>query len=110
MVAEARSYLPDVIMLDIGLPGLDGYQVASRLREDAAFATTTLVALSGYGREQDRQRSKEAGFNYHFVKPVELDELTKLFNHLLNVDGVRLRQEKGAAASLKFRGRTHCAA
>jgi CheY-like chemotaxis protein len=70
-VDAARSYLPEVVLLDIGLPGLDGYQVAERLRGEKGLETTLLVAMTGYGQPEDRRRSAEAGIHHHFVKPVE---------------------------------------
>jgi len=70
-VDAARSYLPEVVLLDIGLPGLDGYQVAERLRGEAGLENTLLVAMTGYGQPEDRRRSAEAGIHHHFVKPVE---------------------------------------
>jgi CheY-like chemotaxis protein len=71
---------PDVVLLDIGLPGLDGYQVARRLREHPEFKDVTLCALTGYTpSEADRQRQQETGFNHYYVKPVELAKLLELF-------------------------------
>jgi PAS domain S-box-containing protein len=67
----AREQQPEVILLDIGLPGLDGYQVARRLREELHLDHALLVAMTGYGQPEDRRRSQEAGIQYHFVKPVE---------------------------------------
>ena len=67
----AREQQPEVVLLDIGLPGLDGYQVARRLREELHLDHTLLVAMTGYGQPEDRRRSREAGIQYHFVKPVE---------------------------------------
>jgi CheY-like chemotaxis protein len=67
----AREQRPEVVLLDIGLPGLDGYQVARRLREDIGLDTSLLVAMTGYGQPEDRRRSREAGIHHHFVKPVE---------------------------------------
>ena len=72
----AKSYHPDVVLLDIGLPGMSGYQVAKQLRRQPEFAKTVLVAVTGYGQEEDRRRSREAGFNHHLVKPVAPDEFT----------------------------------
>jgi CheY-like chemotaxis protein len=60
-----------VVLLDIGLPGLDGYQVARRLREEIGLDHALLVAMTGYGQPEDRRRSLEAGIHHHFVKPVE---------------------------------------
>jgi PAS domain S-box-containing protein len=74
----AAAFQPDVVLLDIGLPGLDGYQVAERLRADPAMAGVTLIAASGYGQEEDRRRSAEAGIDRHLVKPVDLKELQDL--------------------------------
>jgi CheY-like chemotaxis protein len=74
----AATFHPDVVLLDIGLPGLDGYQVAERLRADPAMAGVTLIAASGYGQEEDRRRSMEAGIDRHLVKPVDLKELQDL--------------------------------
>jgi PAS domain S-box-containing protein len=67
----ARANPPEVVLLDIGLPGLDGYQVARRLREDLKLDNALLVAMTGYGQPEDRRRSHEAGIHHHFVKPVE---------------------------------------
>ncbi|MFL6200432.1 MAG: ATP-binding protein [Thermoanaerobaculia bacterium] len=67
----ARTQQPEVVLLDIGLPGLDGYQVARRLREELGLDHTLLVAMTGYGQPEDRRRSQEAGIHHHFVKPVE---------------------------------------
>jgi CheY-like chemotaxis protein/anti-sigma regulatory factor (Ser/Thr protein kinase) len=69
---------PDVAIIDIGLPGLNGYQVAQRIRECPHGRAVMLVALTGYGRLSDYQRSTEAGFDYHLVKPVDLDMLSGL--------------------------------
>ena len=67
----AREQQPEVVLLDIGLPGLDGYQVARRLRDEIGLDHALLVAMTGYGQPEDRRRSQEAGIQYHFVKPVE---------------------------------------
>jgi signal transduction histidine kinase/ActR/RegA family two-component response regulator len=74
----ANAYHPDVVLLDIGLPGMSGYQVARQLRLQPEFAHTLLVAVTGYGQEEDRRRSREAGFNHHLVKPVAPDALYEL--------------------------------
>jgi PAS domain S-box-containing protein len=74
----ASTFRPDVVLLDIGLPGMDGYEVARRLRADDHRGL--LVALTGYGRDDDRQRSLEAGFDHHLVKPVDLDELARVLS------------------------------
>jgi signal transduction histidine kinase/CheY-like chemotaxis protein len=72
------SIRPDLVLLDIGLPGMDGYEVARRIRERPDGARILLVALTGYGRAEDRARSHEAGCDHHFTKPVELDMLLSL--------------------------------
>ena len=74
---EALSWRPDVALVDIGLPVLDGYGVARRIRADASAATITLVALTGYGLPEDRRRSREAGFDRHAVKPLDPGELLR---------------------------------
>jgi CheY-like chemotaxis protein len=74
-VAATTEYRPDVVLLDIGLPELDGFEVAKRIREDPVHEGLVLVALTGYGQDADRQRSREAGFDHHLVKPVDLEEL-----------------------------------
>ena len=75
---SASARRPDVILLDIGLPGMDGYQVAGALRRLPELQGTLIVALTGYGQESDRQRSARAGFDCHLVKPVDLEELRRL--------------------------------
>jgi len=67
----AEAYRPEVVLLDIGLPGMDGYEVARRLRANPAFLTTPLAAITGYGQDDDQRRSFEAGFNLHLTKPVD---------------------------------------
>jgi len=75
----ARQFRPQVILLDIGLPDMDGYAVAHRLRgEDLGGAM--LVALTGYGEAQDRARAQQAGFDHHLTKPVEPEALQKLLD------------------------------
>lgn len=68
---RATHFRPDVVLLDIGLPGLDGYQVASRLRRRRQTAKALLVALTGYGREEDRSQAQKAGFDHFLTKPVD---------------------------------------
>jgi two-component system CheB/CheR fusion protein len=78
----APGFRPDVALLDIGLPVMDGYELARRLRwaagRDPHSPRLTLVALTGYGEQADRQRSRDAGFMHHLVKPVDLDALVAL--------------------------------
>ncbi len=68
----AASFQPDVVILDIGMPGMNGYMVAQRLRQDPATASAALVALSGLGQQEDKARAAEAGFDRHFTKPVDV--------------------------------------
>jgi CheY-like chemotaxis protein len=75
---KARALLPDIVLLDIGLPGKDGYQVARELRGQRELEGVVLVALTGYGQEQDRLRSREAGFDQHLVKPASIDDLRRV--------------------------------
>jgi signal transduction histidine kinase len=74
----ARKIRPDVIMLDIGLPGMSGYDVCRTLRQDQVFKKTMLIAQTGWGQERDRQKSFEAGFDHHMTKPVNFHELSSL--------------------------------
>ena len=74
----AATFQPEVILLDVGLPRLNGYEAARRSREPQGHKAPTLVALTGWGQEEDRRRTKEAGFDAHLVKPVDFAALTKL--------------------------------
>jgi two-component system, chemotaxis family, CheB/CheR fusion protein len=74
-VAEGR---PDLVFLDLGLPELDGYDVARQLRQRPGLEGVVLVAMTGYGQESDRERSKTAGFDHHLVKPVDPQRLQEL--------------------------------
>jgi DNA-binding response OmpR family regulator/anti-sigma regulatory factor (Ser/Thr protein kinase) len=74
----ADAFRPKVVLLDIGLPGLDGYEVARRLRADSSHDGLRLIAISGYGQAKDQQHSKEAGFDHHVVKPVDFQSLLAL--------------------------------
>jgi PAS domain S-box-containing protein len=77
-VEAAKEFRPDIVLCDIGLPGLDGYAVARELRQDATLSTAVLVALTGYAGPEDRRRAREAGFDRHLAKPVELATLGRL--------------------------------
>jgi PAS domain S-box-containing protein len=81
-LAAARDFHPQVILLDIGLPGLDGYSVASALRREPELAGVRLVAISGYGAAEDRDRTKAAGFDHHLVKPVDFGQLTSVISNV----------------------------
>lgn len=77
-----RSYHPTVILLDIGMPGMDGYEVARRIREHAENRDITLIALTGWGQEDDRRRSSQAGFDHHLLKPADIATVKTLFESL----------------------------
>ena len=81
-LARAQLARPSVMVLDIGLPGMDGYELARALRERPDSRSATLIALSGYGQDEDRRKSRESGFDHHLVKPVDPQELTDLLSGL----------------------------
>lgn len=68
---KARRHTPDIILLDLGLPEMDGYQVAAALRDEADGQPPLLVAITGYGREDDKRQSAATGFKFHLTKPVD---------------------------------------
>jgi two-component system CheB/CheR fusion protein len=80
-----RVRLPDVVLLDIGLPKMDGWLLAKQIREQTALKRPFLVAISGYGTEADRRRSEEAGIDLHLVKPVDPLELLKLLRRFQRI-------------------------
>ena len=82
-VAAAEAFRPDVVLLDLGLPGLNGYEVCRRLRERPRGEGLVIIAQTGWGQDEDKRRSKEAGFNFHLVKPIDPAGLTKLLAGLL---------------------------
>lgn len=82
-IEALQSWRPDVALIDIGLPGVDGYQVAQRIRALPHGESYRLVAVTGYGRPEDRERALRAGFNGHLVKPVDLKELDRLLHQLI---------------------------
>jgi CheY-like chemotaxis protein len=87
-VQAARTWRPDVVLCDIGLPGMDGYDVAAALRTDPGSRRQRLVAVTGYGQDEDRRRSREAGLQYHLTKPIDPAELQEVLL-LLADDTVR---------------------
>lgn len=80
----ARAIVPAVILLDIGLPGMNGYDVCRELRKDPRFAQTVFIAQTGWGQARDREQAKEAGFDHHLVKPVDLEKLSALLNEAIS--------------------------
>ncbi|GGC13682.1 response regulator [Pseudoduganella buxea] len=86
-IEKALSYRPDVALVDIGLPGIDGYEVARRLRANDATRAIRLIALTGYGLAEDQRRVLEAGFDMHLVKPVDIESLMKAIGNLTGKSG-----------------------
>jgi CheY-like chemotaxis protein len=76
----ALSWRPEFILLDIGLPAIDGYAVAAHLRQEEVCQDTIIIAVTGYGQEDDRRRSHEAGIDHHLLKPVSSDVLLPLLS------------------------------
>jgi CheY-like chemotaxis protein len=74
----SESFLPDLILLDLQMVGMDGYEVAMRLREHPVCSKALIVAVTGWGHEEDRRRSRETGFDLHMVKPVTASDLRAL--------------------------------
>jgi CheY-like chemotaxis protein len=77
-LAAAFDYRPDVVLLDIGLPELDGFEVAKRIRQDPHLHDIVLVAVTGYRQAADRQRMQEAGFDHYLVKPADFEKLRQI--------------------------------
>jgi|SRR5688500_8980560 len=78
-LAAAAHFVPDRVLLDIGLPGADGYEVARRMRNMPELAGTRIAAVTGYGSAEDRQKGREAGFDEYFVKPVAFEVIVEVF-------------------------------
>jgi two-component system CheB/CheR fusion protein len=74
-VEIARAFRPDIVLCDIGLPEMDGFDVARAIRSDPALAGTVLVALTGYALPEDQRRAAEAGFRFHVAKPVSAEQM-----------------------------------
>lgn len=79
---RAEQWRPQAVFLDIGLPGMDGYEVAQRLRSLPQARDAVLIAITGYGQDEDRMRSQRAGIDHHLVKPVAPDALRSLIDSL----------------------------
>src|SRR5262249_50305150 len=77
-LGELSSYSPEIVLLDIGLPGMDGYELAQSIRKRPGTESIVLIALTGYGQDEDRRGSHEAGFDHHLVKPVDPDALLSM--------------------------------
>jgi CheY-like chemotaxis protein len=87
-VATAGEYHPNVVLLDIGLPGMSGYEVARQLRVSEQWHSMLLVAVTGYGQDADRQRAREAGFDHYVVKPLEPATLEKIVESISVPDSI----------------------
>jgi CheY-like chemotaxis protein len=74
-VAAAQAFLPDVVLMDLAMPGMDGYETARRIRRLSGLSRTSFVALTGYGQPADLRRSREEGFAAHVVKPADFHEI-----------------------------------
>jgi two-component system CheB/CheR fusion protein len=108
-VSKAGQFVPDVVLCDIGLPGMDGYDVARALRAEAALKQTALVALSGYALPEDMQRAVQAGFHLHLRKPPKLDEIEGVLANLPvrragDAQDVRRNASHGGGASAEDMG------
>jgi PAS domain S-box-containing protein len=101
---KARHQHPDIMLLDIGLPGIDGYEVARQLRSESGFENMLLVAITGYGQEDDRRRSQEAGFDLHLVKPVD----SRMLKSLVAEYECRRSTEAAARVSLMPMAKAEC--
>ncbi|WP_165251718.1 hybrid sensor histidine kinase/response regulator [Paludisphaera soli] len=96
-LAEAAAFPPDVILLDLGLPDRNGFEVAAELRAAPDFRDTMIVALTGWGQPEDRRRSREAGFDHHLVKPVEIEALRSILAAVAEAD----RRGRGDAVAAR---------
>jgi two-component system CheB/CheR fusion protein len=81
-LAKAREFHPDIVVCDIGLPGMSGYELAQAFRADAELRSCALVALTGYAMPEDERRAEEAGFDEHLTKPADLGVLERLLGQL----------------------------
>jgi PAS domain S-box-containing protein len=95
-VAAAREFAPEVVLCDLGLPGMSGFEVAAQLRQAPEFARTRLIALSGYGQDEDRRRAREAGFDRHLTKPVEIGTLQPLLDEPSTGEAGRTQDDSAA--------------
>jgi CheY-like chemotaxis protein len=88
---SARTRRPDIVILDIGLPGLDGFQVAEQMRRDEGLKNILLIAISGYGLDTFPERSRQADFDHRFVKPVGIEDLLPLMDCNMTMRSCRAR-------------------
>jgi CheY-like chemotaxis protein len=79
-LARLDDYRPNILFLDLGMPGMSGYEVAQKMRENPAYDNVMLIALTGWGQDEDFRRSNEAGFSYHLVKPIRLSTVKEILS------------------------------
>lgn len=103
---RARDYRPDCVLLDISMPGMDGYTVARRLRQEPELARIKLVALTAYSDETHSRRIQKAGFDHHVVKPADTDELQRLLSMLEQVLRLTSQTEELARQNVALAGET----
>jgi CheY-like chemotaxis protein len=98
----AISNRPDAVVLDLALPGMDGYEVVRRLRREPGFDSVCFIAMTGFGAYADRERARQAGFDHHMVKPIDHDALSQLLRQLKTkppaLRGVSVQRERSAEA------------
>jgi CheY-like chemotaxis protein/two-component sensor histidine kinase len=103
-LAQVRSFQPDIVLTDIGMPGMDGYEVAKRIRADPSSRDVLLVALTGWGQAEDKERAISAGFDEHLTKPVDPAELDKVLSLRRAVPGEGSRGNSGLRAGSAWPG------
>lgn len=81
-IALAKSFIPDAVLLDIGLPGMNGYEICQAMRKEPSLSHTVFIAQTGWSLKEHKERSLKAGFDYHLVKPVDIEALKKLLDNL----------------------------
>jgi CheY-like chemotaxis protein len=89
------DFTPDIAFVDVGLPGIDGYELATRLRAHHSCYQGVLVALTGYGRDEDKRRASEAGFDHHLTKPVDFDAVDRVLAYVSAASGGPADQRPG---------------
>src|SRR5690606_33219471 len=89
-----ETYRPDLMILDLSMPGMDGYSLATAIRARPEFGATPLVALSGFGADADRQRALQSGFDLHTLKPMEIDTLEQLLLRVQRQPGRGVAREQ----------------
>jgi two-component system CheB/CheR fusion protein len=104
---KLREFAPDVVLCDIGLPEMDGYQVAQAIRETPAARRAFLVALTGYARPEDQQRAKDAGFDAHLAEPPTIEQIQKLIAHVPEPDPFPETRPQSSAIGLLSSGSSH---